>query len=279
MFAELVRQEFRFTARSLGQILLWSLVVGLASAAMVVTGVPLISHIGILLLNVILVGIPLATSVVLTVHYWRSMHGSYAAFTHAIPVGATTLFIAKVAYYVLVMLLSFIPALAAGVVLVGAQTIAAGQDLAQAYSELWSYLVAGASLLGSSPALIVFVISIIAAAIASVVQLLGAISFGFSGRFKVRGYSGPTIALVVTYFLNQILAIIGVLIVPIGLRIVDDVPRGIEYGMMLPDLVNAIRTGTEPTFVGLGGPLATIPLGILVGYLAVRSLKHHLYVR
>lgn len=279
MFAALLHQEFRFTARSLGQILLWSLLVGSMSAVMVTTAIPLLSHIGLLFLNVIPVAIPLVASVLLTVHYWRSMHGSYAAFTHAIPVGAGTLFSAKVTYYVLVVTLSFIPALAAVIVLVGAQAIAAGQELTQVYAEVWSYVVAGMSLLGSSPALLVFVISMPAAAIASVVQLLGAISIGFSSRFKVSGYSGPAIALLVVYVLNQLIALIGVLLVPIGLRLVDDVPGGFEFGMMLPELMTAIRTGSEPTFVGMGGPLATIPLGILVGYLAVRSLNRHLHVR
>ena len=49
--------------------------------------------------------------------------------------------------------------------------------------------------------------------------------------------------------------------------------------MMLPDLINAVQSGGEPSLVGIGGPLATIPLGIIAGWWAIRSLEKHLYVR
>lgn len=279
MFTALLRQEFRFTARSLGQILLWSMMTTLASALMVMTGLPIISHLGQFLINSVLVGIGTATAIVLTVHYWRSMHGSYAAFTHSIPVSPVTLFTAKITYYVLAVAASIVPTVLVGLILVGAQAIAAGQDLGQVYSDLWASLKAAASLVTSFWGISAFFVVILLAAVFSVIQFLGAITIGFSGRFNTRGYTGPTIALVVTYFLNQLVGLIALLIIPIGLRIENDVPQGIGYGMMLPELINAIETGSEPTFVGLGSPLAVIPLGILIGWLAIRSLRRHLYVR
>lgn len=279
MFGALLAQEFRFTLRSLLQILLWSAAVGIASAVMVATGLPLISHIGQFFLNMVIVGISIATLIVMTVHYWRSMHGSQAPFTHSIPVSGRMLFTAKVVYYLLAVGLSAIPTILAGLLLVGAQTIGQGGSLSATYAALWEGLVNLLSTLGTSSSGIVVVIMMLLASAASVIQLLGAITIGFSGRYPTRGYVGPVLSLAAFYMLNQIVAVVGMLFIPISLAIVNDTPTGIEYSMMLPDLINAVQSGGEPNLVGIGGPLATIPLGIIAGWWAIRSLEKHLYVR
>lgn len=278
MFGTLLAQEFRFTLRSLLQILLWSAAVGVASAVMVATGLPVISHIGQFFLNMVIVGIGIATLIVMTVHYWRSMHGSQAPFTHSIPVSGRMLFAAKVAYYLLAVGLSAIPTILAGLLLVNAQTIGQGGSLSATYAALWEGLVNLLSTLGTSRFILSMAMMVLASA-ASVIQLLGAITIGFSGRYPTRGYAGPVLSLAAVYMLNQIVSVVGMLFIPISLTIVNDTPTGIEYSMMLPDLINAVQTGGEPSLVGIGGPLATIPLGIIAGWWAIRSLEKHLYVR
>ncbi len=278
MFGALLAQEFRFTLRSLLQILLWSAAVCIASAVMVATGLPVISHIGQFFLNMVIVGISIATLIVMTVHYWRSMHGSQAPFTHSIPVSGRMLFTAKVVYYLLAVGLSAIPTILAGLLLVSAQTIGQGGSLSATYAALWEGLVNLLSTLGTSRFILSMAMMVLASA-ASVIQLLGAITIGFSGRYPTRGYVGPVLSLAAFYMVNQIVAVVGMLFIPISLAIVNDTPTGIEYSMMLPDLINAVQSGGEPNLVGIGGPLATIPLGIIAGWWAIRSLEKHLYVR
>lgn len=137
MFGALLAQEFRFTLRNLLQILLWATAVGIASAVMVAMGLPVISHIGQFFLNIVIVGIAIATLVVMTVHYWRSMHGAQVPFTHSIPVSGRMLFAAKVLYYLLAVGFSAIPIILAGLLLVSVQTIGQGGSLTATYTALW----------------------------------------------------------------------------------------------------------------------------------------------
>ncbi len=279
MFGALLRQEFHFTARSLGQILLWSAVFGLVSSGMIASGLPLLSQLGTFAMNLVLLGIVTATVIVMTVHYWRSMHGAYGPFTHSIPVSGAKLFIAKVTYFVLAVGASFIPTLFAALLMIGAQGISAGQSLSDVFSQFWDVTVTSLDAVFGSAIGMVLLFGVIASAIFSVVQLTGAITIGFSGKFGTRGVAGPSIALVVMYFLNQLAGFLGLLIVPVGIRVVNDTPQNLEFGMMLPEMLRAVQEGTDPSFVGLGGPLMAIPLGIITGWWAIRTLNQHLYVR
>lgn len=279
MFGALLAQEFRFTMRSLLQILLWSTAVGAVSAIMVASGLPVISQIGQFFLNIVIIGIGIATVIVMTVHYWRSMHGTQAPFTHSIPVSGRMLFTAKVVYYVIVAALSVIPTLLAALVLVTAQTIAQGGSLVDTYSMLWEGTRQMLSALLSSGAVVALILTVVLASVASALQLLGAITIGFSGRYPTRGYVGPVLALAAAYLINQVVTVLGMLFIPLSLTVEGDVPTGVEFSVMLPDLIRAVQTGSEPSLVGMGGPLATIPLGIIAAFLAIRALEKHLYVR
>lgn len=135
------------------------------------------------------------------------------------------------------------------------------------------------STLGTSSFGIVVVAMVALASVAGTPQFLGAITIGFSGYYPTRCYAGPVLSLAAFYMLNQIVAVVGMLFIPISLTIVNDTPTGIEYSMMLPDLINAVQSGGEPSLVGIGTPLATIPLGIIARWWAIRSLEKHLYVR
>ena len=101
-------------------------------------------------------------------------------------------------------------------------------------------------------------------------------SIGGQGRFNHLGFGAPMVGLVLLYAVNQVLALIAVLFVPLSM----DVTTGdFTSQMMWPQFLEALRTGAQPSVIGVGSvAIGPVLAGVLTWW-AVRAIEQHTSLR
>lgn len=278
MFAPLLVQEIRLTYRHLFLVVLGTALLTITCSGMVASGIPLLSSIALAAAIVIVCATTPVTLVVLYVHYWRTMHGAYAKFTHTIPARGRTLFLTKAAYLCLWTFLSVLLTALYGALVYSAVAYADGASVSQKLYALWE---GARSLLVfvESHGLTVYLLITILALVLWVIQMPAALSIGAQGRLRGSVQGGPVMAVGVLYLVNQIAGGMATFFIPYSIIVEGPSAGGVRYEAMLWEFVDAMRTGADPTAVGLASPYVYLVVSLGAMWWAIRSLEHHLYVR
>ena len=84
---------------------------------------------------------------------------------------------------------------------------------------------------------------------------------GAEGRWNHLGFGAPMIGFVIVYIANQVVSVISTVLIPLG---IDSRTGSVQMRIMLPELIDAVRTGTGVTYVGMGalitGPIVAFSL-------------------
>lgn len=217
------------------------------------------------------VAIPIIVGALAVTEYWQSMYGQRGYLTMAIPVRGRTIFAAKTIYFYLAVLAAGLLGAACLLAWFGVLAHSNGSSLGEVlepFKLTWQ---------NASTTLRVFWVGAMPLSLAvTVVQLAAVMSIGAREPWNSLGFGAPLIGLVILYVVNQIVGLVGMLFIPISL---DLTAFEFTTRTMWSQFLYAIRTGNDPTLVGLGtfflGPL----LAVVLGMWGVRSIERHTSLR
>lgn len=214
---------------------------------------------------------PVAVLAQVAVEYWQSLYGERGYLTHLVPVRGRTLFATKVLYACLVAL-AVAAAAAVGMLAWGAALArSAGVPLTQLLAPLRSmvqHMGAGTTAF--------LVLATVIGLLATVVELAAVMSLGAQSRFSHLGFKAPLLGFVLLYVVNEVLGLLAASLVPLS---VDLTTKRLTAQWMLPQLVEAVRTGAEPRVIGVGAVLVAPLLAGVLSWWAVRAVEHHTSLR
>ncbi|MBM6978636.1 MAG: hypothetical protein I3J03_02840 [Actinomyces succiniciruminis] len=271
MLRTLLNEEIRFLAPiHLKMLGIWT-VFGLVFLGVTFLNLPVLNVFGTLG-GVISFGLAIPVVLIHTaVEYWQSMYGSRGYLTHAIPVRGRLLYAAKTLYAFAAGLVATcftaVGLLVTAWVTARAQGIGLG-ELLQPVREMLDFFGTGW--------MIGFVVYMIVELACVIVCVSAIMSIGAQGRWNHLGFGAPVIGFVGLYLVAQVLSLLLLLIVPVSMGI----PSGdIVNTWMLPDFIEAMRTGGDPTLLGLGFIAVWPLLAVALGTWGVRSIEHHTSLR
>jgi len=271
MLRTLFTEEIRFLAPiHLKMLGIWT-VFGLVFLGIAFLNLPVLNAIGALG-AVISFGLSIPGVLIHTAsEYWQSMYGSRGYLTMSIPARGRTLYAAKVLYAfaagLVMVCFTAVGLLTTAWVMARAQGIGLG-ELLQPIREMLD-LVSTGWVIG----FIVYMIVELACVIVCVSAIM---SIGAQGRWNRFGFGAPLVGFVGLYVVAQALSLALLLTVPVSIGI----PSGdIVNTWMLPDFIEAVRTGGDPNLLGLGFIAVWPVLAVVLGVWGVRSIEHHTSLR
>ena len=263
MFAKLLKHEFLATWRMLATVVGVAFGVSLMMLIPTWLNLPIFGLAGQTLsaLGFIFGGV--AVVFLLGVHYWRTMYGGPGYFTHSLPVRGRTIFAAKAVYAIPVSIVALAAGLVLGTLLPGTAT----PDSATQMRAVWDQVMAV-----MSPGQFWGLVAVSAIMCAAEFLLyLCAITLGTRGAFNRMGIGGPILAIVIARTVSQILAAVGLLVIPLSLRISGTGLGGLVFEPMGLEFAS----GKVPELIGVGWFPMAIVLAIVGVVLAARSVERH----
>ncbi|MDP9800865.1 glucan phosphoethanolaminetransferase (alkaline phosphatase superfamily) [Arcanobacterium wilhelmae] len=212
-----------------------------------------------------------ATAVILAIGYWRTMRGPRAYFTFSVPARGREIFWAKVVFAYLVLVASILIVLLAVLSIMWHYGSKAGISFSQALAPLWNTLTAmGTGYFVAGLVLTLVVLFLDVAAVAALISITA------QEKYQKFGVGGFVSALVVLYVASQVVSVVGMLAIP-GVMNLES--GSLSWGFMLPQFVEALRTGGQPNVLGLGFIPANFVLLGGVTWWGVRSIERHTSVQ
>ena len=269
LFAEEARTQLARNAAVTGACCL--ILLGFLGMWWLLTDVPALAGLMQVASMVVIIAIPVVVMVQVAVEYWQSMYGQRGYLTMAVPVRGRVHFAAKALYACVVVLVE-------GVICLGgliAWLAVFAHSIDSTTSDvlrpvLWAIETAGA---GKTT---LFILLVLIGLFSLVIEVGAVMSIGGQGRFNHLGFGAPMVGLVLLYAVNQVLALIAVLFVPLSM----DVTTGdFTSQMMWPQFLEALRTGAQPSVIGVGSvAIGPVLAGVLTWW-AVRAIEQHTSLR
>ena len=233
--------------------------------------VPVLSPLLQMGMMVCLAGTPLVIGIQVAAEYWSSMYGRRGYLTMTLPVRGRALYIAKSLYAILIELAAVIATAAGIVAWLVVLALATGDDAAAAWGRV-------ADALGAvGPGWMLFMVVAIVLMVANaVLEVFAVMSIGAEGRWNHLGFGAPMIGFVIVYVANQVVSVVSTVLIPFG---IDSRTGSVQMRIMLPELIDAVRTGTEVTYVGMGALIAGPIVALLMAWWAIRSIERHTSLR
>ena len=219
---------------------------------------------------VCLAGTPLVVGIQVAAEYWSSMYGRRGYLTMTLPVRGRALYLAKALYALLVGLAVTAVGVAGIVAWALVSALAMGADAATAWDQVAD--VFGA--MGPGWALFMVVATVLMVA-NLVLEVFAVMSIGAEGRWNHLGFGAPMIGFFV-YVANQVVSIVSTVFIPFG---IDSQTGSVQMRIMLPELIDAVRTGAKVAYVGMGALIAGPIMALLMAWWAIRSIEHHTSLR
>lgn len=220
---------------------------------------------------VCLAGTPLVVGVQVAAEYWSSMYGRRGYLTMTLPVRGRALYLAKALYALLVGLVVVAVVLAGIVAWSVVFALAMGADAATAWGRV-------ADVFGAAgPGWALFVAAAIVIMVANLVlEVFAVMSIGAEGRWNHLGFGAPMIGFVIVYIANQVVSVVSTVLIPLG---IDSRTGSVQMRIMLPELIDAVRTGTGVTYVGMGALITGPIVALLMAWWAIRSIERRTSLR
>lgn len=248
MTLTLLKHEWLRTRGMLGIMLALATLAVVLGSALTATGWPLLSMLGLMAGLVVVAGLAPAMQLALAVDYWRSSYGRTGYFTHSLPIRGSRIYAAKLLWASTVTVVSLVLALGLAYLLwVGfALQTGAGMNPLVALGDLWATMrdvtplwvpFAGAALL-------------VALHLCYLVYFFFSASVGSERRLNQYGGAGPVLVFVGLYVALQVLAVVGMLVLPFGIGVAGD-----QLGLVPFNMITEMQAATPTDDV--------MPLGFL----------------
>lgn len=271
MFTTLFAHEVRTLAPKIGIIAGIGALIIAVSLGLSALKVPFMSGLLLMATGLTVAAMPAVILIQVASAYWKTMHCDAGYFTHTLPVTGGQLFWAKTLFAYVAGLFSILLTIAGSF----AVTLQLSWANGMSFNELTSSIIDSWTSL--SPVMKVFITVTVLVQLANYVFPCAAVmSIGARSTWNHMGFGAPIIGFVVLYLANQVAAILGMVLLPGGM----DVMTGeLEWRVMLPELIEALRGGASPTFIGMGEIVTTSLLTVAVTWWGIRSLNRHLSLR
>ncbi|MFC4138313.1 MULTISPECIES: hypothetical protein [unclassified Microbacterium] len=272
MIGTLFAQEFRATKKSLVAATGTVVLVAAVSLVFAALNVPVLGSLGLFLgIAGFIVLVPVILCL-LAESYWRTMYGREGYFTMVIPVRGRTLFTAKLVYG---LLISVVAMIVTAVGLLGA-AFAFALSL---HKDPWTFI--GDGLADIQPWMVWLGVSTTVLQVAYLVVAGSALmTIGAEGRFNHLGFGAPVIGAVALYLVMQVVTFIGILFIPLGIRLTGpDAGELVPQGMLDGVMAAIADPASQPDVLGLGFVFTTIATMVLLAWWGGRSVERHTSLR
>lgn len=269
LFVQEARTQLRRNAAVLGLGIL--ITAGFLVLWWLLARVPVLAFLLQIAVMMCAVGMPLVVGIQVAAEYWSSMYGRRGYLTMTLPVRGRALYIAKSLYAILIELAAVIATAAGIVAWLVVLALATGDDAAAAWGRV-------ADALGAvGPGWMLFMVVAIVLMVANaVLEVFAVMSIGAEGRWNHLGFGAPMIGFVIIYVANQAVSLIATVFIPLG---IDVRTESLQTRTMLPELIDAVRTGTEATYVGVGALIVGPIVALLMAWWAIRSIERRTSLR
>ena len=271
MFATLLMEEARTQARRNAGVIGIMTVITAGFILLSLLDLPVVSSLLLMGAFVALGAIPAVVSVQVGIEYWASMYGARGYLTMSLPVRGRVIFAAKTLYAVIAVLASAVVATLLMIGWFAAYAHLLGMTLGDFFEPVRQMI----SMVGAGM-LVFYGLTMVEGVVMTIIEVAAVMSIGAQGRWNRFGFGAPAVGLVILYMVNQIMALVFTMLLPLSL----DVTSGrIVTRMMLPQFIEAIRTNQEPQLVGIGSPVAALILVAILVWWAVRAIERHTCLR
>lgn len=212
--------------------------------------------------------------VLLAVDYWRTMYGPEGYFTMTLPVRGRVLFAARTVHALVVAALAAVVTVGGAALILVARARQERVAVGDAWQALWSEFQ-------GAPGVLVWALAaiLVGQVVATVIQVAAVLSISAEGRFQSLGWGAPMIGLVLLYLATQVVNGVGMLWVPLGIRLTGPDAGTLVARGMWSDIVQALTTGADPEVLGLGSVVTGAALTVAVAVWSVRSIERHTSLR
>lgn len=258
MTATLLKHEWLRTRSMLGAIAGIAVVLAALGSLLAATRWPLISTIGAYAVTVTIAGLVPAVQLALAADYWRSSYGRTGYFTQTLPVSGPTIFRAKLLWAWTATLGAIVAVLVLGAL--AWPGTARGMGHAElnpfvAFADFWSGILETAAVW---QVIVGLIIALALGVLIWPVQYYFAVSIGSEEPLNRLGAGGPVLMWLAVYVAAQVVALAGLLVVPLGIGATDG-GLGIVGYAPLSELTS-------------GNPEDVMPLGIIPALALVAAL-------
>ena len=233
----LLKHEWLHTRGQLATLLGLIALIGVVGGLLGASGWPLLSELGLFgAVIAAALAVP-AVQLTLTADYWRSGYGRTGYFTHSIPVRGSRIFWAKLAWVMLASL--------AAIVLTLALTLLAWWAIAQRSAgpaASWSMVTeAWSTVTAAAPAWIIAagIVVLLASVLVWPVYYFFSVSVGHERRWAGLGAGGPVVVFVMVYLATQVLALLAMIVLPVGVGRTG----GEMLGLVRFDMISELTAG------------------------------------
>ena len=265
----LLKHEWKRTRGPLATLFGLIALVGVLGSLLGASGWPLLSQLGLAggMLAAV-VAVP-AVQLTLAADYWRTGYGRTGYFTHSIPVRASRIFWAKLAWAMLASLAAILLTVVLALLAWWANAQRSGSA-----SPSWSMLTdAWSAVAAVTPAwmIVAGVVLLLASILVWPVYFYFSVSVGHERRLTGLGAGGPVVVFVVVYLATQALALLGMLVIPFGVGEAD----GETLGLVRFDLIGELAAGnTGSEVMPIGFVVSLVALAAFCLWRTARSWNH-----
>lgn len=221
MVGKLIRHEYHRTSKQFGVLVGLATLGILLAFALSWTALPVIASLGSALALIITAAFLLVLVLGLAVDLYKSGFSRQGYLTHLLPVKGSTILWARFGWACLLMLVGMVWFALALVVSVLSTQLSAGAPISQAWASVSGTI---RDLVAATPTwlLLTGLLLVVLMAVAYVVQVYFAVSVGSEKRFHRLEAGGPVLLYALVYVVMQLVMLIGIVIVPVGLRLVGE---------------------------------------------------------
>ncbi len=253
----LLKHEWLRTRGPLATLFGLIALVGVLGSLLGASGWPLLSELGLAAgMLAAVVAVP-AVQLALAADYWRSGYGRTGYFTHSIPVRGARIFRAKLAWATLASLAAIVLTLVLALLAWWANSQRSGgtapswSTLTDAWSTVTAVTPGWMIVAGAAVFLAWFLVW--------PVFYYFSVSVGHERWLAGLGAGGPVVVFVAVYIASQVLALLGMLVIPFGVGEAE----GETLGLVRFDLVGELAAGRTASEV--------MPVGFVVSLVAVAA--------
>ncbi len=282
MVRKLMADNFREIWRYWKGIGLSAIFVVLISLVLFSLNLPFVSNFALVTPVLAMIVTGLSLPLILLVSYYRSLYSAEGYLTHTLPVRGRDLYLSKTITAFICLVLDL---LLMGLLLYFlsiATDLNHRQPVFTGVKTIWSAFTT----LDHKATVISLVLAYVCFTFFMMItQFAFVISKGSEARFHRLGLGGVVIVYLITYVLQQILSLVGMIAIPLGVRFgvrpdgsMNDIRPVFESSMK--SFTNALQGRSDADFtMGLGFVILLLGLGIVYVVLTIRSLEKHSSLR
>ncbi len=261
MMKTLLKYEYKRTRGPIGAI--FGILTAIVATGMFLVwwDIPVLGEMGLAFAVLALFGMAIAPALYLTFAYWSSSYGKKGYFTQTLPIKGSTIYWSKMIWITIIDFVAVAWALLLGWLLVA---ISYGFEVVRP-SKIWEMLTSALPV-GTLAALLFLVVLEL---LLMPAQLFFFATAGSREPLNGWGIGGPLVVWVVTYFIIQMTALIGMLALPFGLELVDS--KSVQFTTFSWGEILASAASDTMNTVPLGFVPVTLIIPLILMWWTARS--------